>query len=96
MHRGDMEIYNEPTEYSFWVIHRPEVEDHGYTDPQLKTYTQVKQELLRARQQRTVFVKDISYAAYDSLYKDDIFLQDPDIEFCFFNKRSACLSYFFS
>lgn len=82
--RGDMIIFNEPAQYSYLAKRKPDVLDDMYNSTILfTTYAKVKETLLITSEKKNVFVKDSPCAAYECLFEDDMFLSNPNIEFCF-------------
>jgi hypothetical protein len=95
--RGDMIVFNEPSQYAYLSMLSGGGIPGGYnTDYAFRNYAEVKRTLLNAREDGMVFVKDPSCAAYASLYKDEAFLTDPNIEFCFIirDPHASVVSYY--
>lgn len=94
--RGDISIYNEPSQYTY--LSQMSGATPGGFDQSIpfKTYAEAKKELLNAREEGMVFVKDPSCAAYECFYKDDTFLADQNIEFCFIirDPHASVVSYY--
>lgn len=95
--RGDMTIFNEPSLYAFAAL-----KDNGTlpaqfaATPPFKTFEDTKRVLMQASKAGPIFVKDISNWAYTSFYKDETFLANPDIEFCFLirDPHASIVSFF--
>jgi hypothetical protein len=95
--RGDMAVYNEPSQYAF-ILHMTGgtlPAEYNHNNP-FKTFADVKKVILKAREEGMVFVKDPTCAAYTSFYNDSNFLADPNIEFCFIVRdlHAALVSYY--
>lgn len=95
--RGDMVIYNEPSQYAYLSQLSGGGIPGGFnTDIAFKTYAEAKKTILASAEERMVFVKDPSCAAYASIYNDEAFLTDANIEFCFIirDPHASIISYY--
>ncbi len=95
--RGDMVIFNEPSQYPFLKKFKPESASRIYNeDMPYTSFDKVKKALLHAAEHNDVFVKDICCAAYENLYKDNAFLANEDVIFCFLirNPHPSLISYY--
>ena len=94
--RGDMNVFNEPAHHAFFKHnHLDELADY-FPDTPFTSFELVKKSVLQARTASNIFVKEISFAAYDCFYNDDQFLQSPNIEFCFLirDPHPSLISYY--
>lgn len=95
--RGDMIVYNEPSQYAYlWQLSGGGIPGGFNTNIAFKTYAEAKESIISAAQEHMVFVKEPSCGAYASIYRDDAFLTNPNVEFCFIirDPHASIVSYY--
>lgn len=81
--RGDFTVFSEASLCAYDRIHYPEYTKQWFRDGALDTYEQVKEAIYAAHTKGNVFVKEMSFSAYEFLQQHPEMISDPAVHFVF-------------
>lgn len=94
--RGDHSIFHEPSVSPFAFLIRPTFVEENFTSECYTTFEAVKESLFAEALVQPVFVKDVSFSIEDFLCRDEHFVVNDQLKFCFLlrNPHHAAISFY--
>lgn len=81
--RGDFIIMHEPSMYAFTIAQAQKVPNIWFNPSAFQSFENVKKKIFEYVQEKSVFIKEMSFSVKNFLLKDSEFIRNPAIYFVF-------------
>lgn len=90
--RNDFEIFHEPTNAPFHIMHDQSYYDETYRTDSFQSYNEILESILTENKKSNVFIKDLSFTCHEFLTKENPLLQSAHFAFLVRKPQDVILS----